>query len=74
MTIIEANKIAVIIGEADGGCINCVTILAKEMQEAFTAFEWTVNKDAFDYTSDRDVQRVSVKERYGRANERSKEQ
>ena len=73
MTIIEASKIAIIIGEADGGCINCVTSLAKEMQEAFPAFKWTVNKDAF-YTSDRDLQRVSVKERYGRANERSKEQ
>lgn len=41
MTMEEAEKLAAIIGTADGGCSTCVEDLARRAAIAFPEFRWT---------------------------------
>jgi hypothetical protein len=40
MTLEEAEKIAKIASTADGGCGQCCTSLADQLNEAFPEYEW----------------------------------
>lgn len=40
MNIEEANRIAGIVGTADGGCVHCVGALVRSLNEDFPEFIW----------------------------------
>lgn len=45
MTLDEAQKVAGVCGNADGGCSSCVNELAKLLNATFPQFEWTATDD-----------------------------
>lgn len=46
MTLEDAQKIAMIVATADGGCPCCVDNLVKQLRPAFPDFRWGINADA----------------------------
>jgi hypothetical protein len=45
MTLDEANKVATIISQADGGCSHCVEVLRELCEENFPEFCWRWDLD-----------------------------
>ena len=45
MTLEEAQKVASVLGGADGGCQNCVSGLAGDMEYYFPEYKWTPVQD-----------------------------
>ncbi len=66
MTLAEAQKIAVIVANADGGCHACVESLVNMLIDAFPEFDWDCPEDTNEFykrwTGSRDGL-VIVKER-----------
>ena len=40
MTLEEAQKVASVLAQADGGCSHCAMNLAREMENHFPSFDW----------------------------------
>jgi len=50
MTLDEAQRVADVASEADGGCPTCASALAKLLQKEFPEFEWRFMGDVEPYS------------------------
>lgn len=51
MTLEEAQDVAYIIGEADGGCGSCVDCLLDDLGKRFPEFDWKSSFDSCEYVA-----------------------
>jgi len=60
MTLKEAQKIGLIVGEADNGCEVCVGNLIARLNEAFPKFVWRMPDDKEQEAANKEFDDISV--------------